>query len=169
MAFTLVPEDGTGLPTANAYATVARVDEILELNIHSNWALAGANKEKLIGWATQLLNQNVRWFGTRKYESSGTPFPRCNLRDNDGNFYPDDAIPAPLEEATAVLADFLLGTDPTVVNSASNLKQIDVDVISLRFDNLDRPEKWPRALSKLLRNLGRTNFSSTGGKPIIRS
>ena len=140
MAFVIVVEDGTGLPTANAFASVETVDAILELNIHSNWELAGENKEKLIGWATRLLNQHVRWFGTRKYETSGTPFPRSNLRNDDGGFYPDDAIPSELEEATAILADFLLTTDPTVVNSASNLKQIDVDVISLRFDNLDRPE-----------------------------
>jgi hypothetical protein len=54
----LVVEDGTGVVTANAYADVAAVDEILSVNIHSQWSLLTevATKEKLIQWASRILD-----------------------------------------------------------------------------------------------------------------
>ncbi|USM11591.1 head-tail connector [Citromicrobium phage vB_CbaS-RXM] len=166
---TLVVEDGTGLPTANAFASVEEVDAILEPNIHSLWSgIDTEDKKKLIVWATMILIQRARWKGCRVSATSGTPFPRSGLRDQDRNFYPDDAIPQPLKVATALLADHLSQQDPTLANGQKNLKRLDVDVISLQFDMETTPERWPTSIGIILRDIAKLSFSGTGGKPIIK-
>lgn len=166
---TLVVEDGTGLPTANAFATVEEVDVILETNIHSPWPnVIDEDKAKVIIWASRILIERARWKGTRVSNTSGTPFPRSGLKDMDGVFYPDDAVPQPLKVATAILADHLAQQDPTLANGQKNLKRLDVDVISLQFDMMTDPERWPPSIGIILRDIANISFSSTGGKRIIK-
>lgn len=166
---TLVVEDGTGLPTANAFLTVEEADAILEPNIHSNWPNIDVDdKAKLIVWATRTLIERARWKGTRVSETSGTPFPRSGLKDQDCVYYPDDAVPTPVKVAVAMLADHLALADPTLANSQKNLKRLDVDVISLQFDMMTNPEKWPPSIAIILRDFAYLSFSSTGGKRIIK-
>jgi hypothetical protein len=165
----LVVEDGTGLPTANALVSVEDADAILETNIHSTWTdLPVETKEKLIAWATRLLIERARWFGTRVSNTSGTPFPRSGLKDADGVFYPDDDVPQPVKVAVATLADHLNASDPTLANAAKNIKRLDVDVISLQFDVDTAPERWPSSLGFILKDIARVNFSTKGGKRIVK-
>jgi hypothetical protein len=165
----IVVEDGTGLPTANAYVSVTEADTILAINIHSTWAtLTTPVKEKLIQWATRILNERARWKGARVSQTSGTPFPRTGLRDDDGIYYAINSIPMPVKVATAVLADFLGTGDPTAPNSSANLKRLDVDVISLQFDLGIAPERWPSSVAITLRNIANISFSSKGGKRIVK-
>lgn len=163
----LVVEDGTGLPTANCFCTVEEADEILEVNPHSTWAaLAEATKEKVLIWATRLLTEKTKWRGKKRYENAGTPFPRCGLVDADGIEITDEDVPKQVKVATALLADYLSTTDPTTVNSASNLKELEVDVIRLAFDNLDRPSRWPSSVKFALGTIG-TFLTGKGPKYII--
>lgn len=167
MAF--VVEDGTGLPTANAYVSVEEADAILATNIHSSWtALEVGMKELLIMWATRILNERARWRGTRVSATSALPFPRSNLRDADNVFYPDDEIPQPLKVAVSVLADHLSVGDPTLPRSDKNIKRLDVDVISIQFDVDTTPERWPTSLGLILKDIANISFGSTGGKRIIK-
>lgn len=166
---TLVVEDGTGLPTANALASVEEVDAILETNIHSLWGnVLAEDKIKLVVWASRILIERARWKGTRVSMTSGTPFPRSGLKDQDGAFYPDDDVPQPVKVAVALLADHLALQDPTLANGQKNLKRLDVDVISLQFDMMTSPEKWPTSIGIILRDIANISFSSTGGKRIIK-
>lgn len=165
----IVVEDGTGLPTANAFASVAEIDAILATNIHSTWATVdNTSKENLIQWATRLLIERSRWKGYRVSKTSGTPFPRTGLCDDDGVYYPSNAVPIPVKVAVATLADLLATEDPTLPNASSNLKRLDVDVISLQFDLGFPAEKWPSSIGTILRNIAFVSFGKLGGKRIVK-
>lgn len=162
----LVVEDGTGLPTANSFATVAEANAILEVNPHSLWALVTPEvKSNVLMWATRLLIERTKWKGKKRYENAGTPFPRTCLRDRDNLPITDDDVPQQVKVATALLADFLTATDPTTVNSSANLKRLQADVVELEFDAQQHPSRWPPSISATLFPIGL--FSSKGGPKFI--
>lgn len=162
----LVVEDGTGLPTANAFATVEEADNILEVNPHSLWpAVSATVKKNLLIWATRLIIERTKWKGTKRYENAGTPFPRCGLRDREGLPITEDDVPQQVKVAVALLADYLSTTDPTTVNSSSNLKELEVDVVKLSFNDLNQPSRWPVAVKAALVPIGQ--FSAGGGPKFI--
>lgn len=166
----IVVEDGTGIVTANAYATVEEVDDILSVNIHSQWpAIASeATKANLIIWASRLLDERVRWYGHKTYKSSGMAWPRTCVRDKEGCLIDDDIVPQQVKIATAILADQLLAGNPEAVNTASNLTMLQVDVIVLKFDVYAFKEKFTSELSYILYGLGVTSFGRGGPKRIIK-
>ncbi len=169
----LVLEDGTGLPTANAYATVAEVDEILAVNIHSKWSVIsdiGDNtvKEKLIIWASRILDQRVKWHGRKTFNTSGLAWPRTCVKDREGNLIDDDLVPMAVKVATAELADHLLSGDPETANTGSNITTMQVDVIMLKFDARIDAERFPPNLTHILYGLGYTTFGRGGPKRIIK-
>lgn len=167
MSVTLVEEDGTGLPTANCFLTVAEADDILSLNPRSLWALVDpAIKANLLIWATTLIIERTRWKGKKKYETSGTPFPRSALYDYDRILIRDDVVPEKVKRATALLAEFLSTTDPTTVNSSSNLKLLQADVVKLEFDSQQHPSRWPPSIRVALQPFG--DFSASGGPKTIK-
>lgn len=162
----LVEEDGTGLPTANSFLTVDEATEILEVNPHSLWAAIDPEVQaNLLIWATRLLMERTKWKGTKTFENSGTSFPRKGLVDVEGNCLPDDEVPQQVKNATAYLADYLSATDPTTVNSSSNLKKIKADVVELEFDAKLTPARWPGSIKAALYPIGL--FSSGRGPKFI--
>lgn len=165
---TLVVEDGTGLPTANALATVAEADVILEVNPHSLWSLNDdPTKANLLIWATRLLIERTKWSGCKKFENAGTPFPRSGLRDREGFAVADDEVPQQVKVAVALLAEHLATADPTAVNVASNLKELEADVVKLVFNDLNQPSKWPASVKVALAPLGQF-LAGRGPKFIIK-
>jgi hypothetical protein len=165
----LVLEDGTGIVTANAYATVDEVTDILSVNIHSKWSLLDPDSQKnLVIWATRILDERVRWYGTKTFETSGTAFPRVGVRDRENNPIDDNLVPRQVKIATAVLADHLTAGNPDAVDSASNLKGLKVDVIELDFDPKLAVNKFPPELMLILAGLGQGNFGRHGPKRIIK-
>lgn len=166
---TMVVEDGTGLPLANSLCSVEDATDILSVNPHSGWAdYTDPVKEGLLIWATRLICERARWKGKRVSETSGTPFPRSGLYDQDRVYFPDDEVPQPVKVAVATLADFLGTFDPTAPNTSSNIKRLDVDVISLQFDLGVAPEKWPSTIPTILRDIAYISLGKNGGKRIIK-
>lgn len=166
----LVLEDGTGVVTANSYATLAEVTEILSVNIHSKWTLLedDDSKENLIIWASRILDERVRWNGSKTEDTSGLAWPRKCVRDKEGTLIDDDVVPSQVKTATALLAEHLLTGNPEVANTASNLTQLQVDVVMLKFDANLTPERYPPEISYVLRGLGWLSFGSGGPKRIIK-
>ena len=162
-------EDGTGLVTANAYASLAEVDNLLSVNIHSKWSLLDDQtaKENLIMWATRLLDQRVRWYGHKTHATSGLAWPRTGVRDKDRHCVEDDIVPKQVKLATAILAEHLLAGNPEAVNSGSNITALQVDVIALKFDTNKTPDKYPVELRYILDGLGFMSFGRGGPKRII--
>jgi hypothetical protein len=167
MSVTLVEEDGTGLPTANSFLTIAEADDILSLNPRSLWELVAPDvKANLLIWATILITERTRWKGCKTYPNSGTPFPRTGLVDYDRVVVAKDVVPDKVKRATALLAEFLSTTDPTTVNSSSNLKLLQADVVKLEFDSGQHPSRWPPSIRVALQPFG--DFSASGGPKTIK-
>lgn len=165
----LIVENGTGVVNANAYLTVEEADEILEVNIHSNWMVADEEtKEKLIIWATRLLDERVKWFGEKMFPTAWLAWPRCGVRDKEGYLLGDDRVPRQVKIATALLADHLLTGNPELVNTSANLTSIRADVIELQFDAKLRTEKYPVEVKLALEGLGRVSMGRGGPKHIVR-
>lgn len=165
MSVTLVEEDGTGLPTANCFLSVAEADDLLSLNPRSQWGLVDdVTKANLLIWATTLIVERTRWKGYKTYENSGTPWPRMWVRDYDRVCVPDDIVPQKVKRATALLAEYLATTDPTTTNPSANIKTIKADVVELQFDAQQHPSRWPPSIRIALAPLG--DFSASGPKTI---
>jgi hypothetical protein len=167
---TLVLEDGTGVVTANAYATVAEVDAILAVNIHSKWSLVtdNATKESLIQWASRILDERVRWNGRKTHHTSGLAWPRVCVRDREDTPIDDNVVPRAVKVAVAILADHLLSGDPELANTGSNITQLQVDVVFLKFDARLAPQRYPPELTAILKGLGWLSFGTGGPKRIIK-
>lgn len=166
----IVVEDGTGIVTANAYATAAEVDDILSVNIHSKWDLITdqATKENLIIWASRLIDQRVRWNGHKTHPTSGLGWPRMRVKDKEGYLIDDNIVPNAVKVAVATLCDQLLTANPEAVNTSNNLTMLTVDVITLKFDANIATEKYTGELKFILAGLGYLMFGRGGGKRIVK-
>lgn len=139
MALVLVVEDGTGLTTANSYATVAEANTYHEGRLHN---LAWQNdydddtKAAALVWATRLLDQ-LRWEGNRMTTTQALRWPRGNVLDRERDaLLDDDEIPAWLKDATAELAARLVEEDRT--------KLADDQIISGKTTQATSALMWPR-------------------------
>ena len=156
MAFTFVVEDGTGLPNANSYVTVAEADDILVTNIHNEaWpALDTPSKEKLLAWATSIIDLKADWNGVKTYPSSSLRWPRKYVIGRDFYPIPSNEIPLQLKQAVAQYANFLMSNDVTAQSETAGITEIVVDVIELKFDSSFTKSTIPNFLSDLLYGLG---------------
>jgi hypothetical protein len=75
-------------------------------------------------------------------------------------------VPDKVKRATALLAEYLSATDPTTVNSSSNLTMLQADVVKLEFDSQQHPSRWPPSIRVALQPLG--DFSAAGGPKTIK-
>lgn len=166
----IVVEDGTGIVTANAYASLDEVEEILSVNIHSKWTLIAddAAKENLIIWASRILDERVRWNGKKMFDTSGMAWPRYGVRDREGFMLDDNFVPKQVKIATAVLAEHLLSGNPDAVNTGSNITSLQVDVIAIQFDARLAAEKYPAELGFILKGLGIWSGGRGGYKRIVK-
>lgn len=166
----LVIEDGTGVVTANAYATVAEVDDVLSTNLNALWnSLTDETaREKLVVWATRVLDERVKWFGQKVFQTSGLAWPRAGVKDKEGFPIDDNVVPKPVKVAVAVLCEHLLNGNPDVVDTALNKKMIKVDVVELEFDPRISVRQWPAEVDLIIQGLGYGMFGRGGPKRIIK-
>lgn len=97
-----VPEDGTGLPDANAYAAVAVVDQYHLDRGNTAWAALTADRKKeVIVQATDYIDQRygARFIGAPATEEQALAWPRLYA----GN-YAANAVPTKLQYACAEYA-----------------------------------------------------------------
>ena len=157
MAFTFLVEDGTGLPAANSYVSVAEADDIISTNIHASaaWlALSLESKQALLMSATRYLDDRTRWYGSRTFEASGLRWPRTGIIDRDELVIASNAVPKQLRFATAEMARFNIDADPTVPRDQDALSRLKADVIELEFVEGYRLPKVPEHMRFLLLGLG---------------
>ena len=103
----LVVEDGTGLETANTYATIAEADSYHSDRGNSAWteATEPAKTEALI-LATEYLDARYyfRWKGFKKREKQALEWPRTWVYDRNGWLFASDKVPDRLKDAAAEAA-----------------------------------------------------------------
>jgi hypothetical protein len=103
MAYTI--EDGTGLSTSNAYASVAEVNTYWtdRGGAPSTWTdLGNTAKQGLIVKASDYLDVRFRWRGTRQVSAQAMEWPRINAQKDDGTVVM--GVPTEVKEAVAEYA-----------------------------------------------------------------
>jgi hypothetical protein len=171
MAFNFVVETGIADSDANSYADVEFADDYVEANIYAEaWALASEEtKQKLLVRASKNLDARVNWYGTRVDEDSGLRWPRAGVYDRDGFLIAEDVIPEQLQEAVVEFAVYLSTYDWTSPRDADQFKELQVDVIDIKFDPAFRKAAIPDTVVLMLEGLGDVNGGKRPGfKKIIR-
>lgn len=102
----LIVEDGTGMETAESYASVAQADARLAALGMTNWAtITPTEKEQALRRATVAMVQffGGRWKGTRLYRAQALDWPRYGA-EVDGHVIPSTEVPVDVRNACIDLA-----------------------------------------------------------------
>ena len=128
MALTLIKEDGTGLVTANSYATAAEADSYFEAHLYASaWTAATATtKAAGLVMATRLVDSQYQFNGFRAHDTQALQWPRERCPDPDRNlvtsttmspvltnFVPSTLVPQAVAFAVCEMARELLIADRT--------------------------------------------------------
>lgn len=163
MAVTLVVETGSGLDTANSYATAAQGDDYHQQHLHdTTWTAATQEeKESALVWATRLLDEQVQWYGYKSSFEQALEWPRQGVYDRDGrNLINYDEIPTWLKHATAELARYLIAEDRTAEYEGKGIKFMGAGPLQVSFDKGDVKSIIPRSVTSIVRAYGIINSSS---------
>jgi len=105
---TLVVETGTGISTADAYATIVGVSEYNTAYVGDTaWsALDSAVQERYIRRATQFLDSEYQnsFVGKRANAAQSLEWPRADADGSNGQSWDSDEMPTQLLQATAEAA-----------------------------------------------------------------
>ncbi len=108
MAATFIVEDGTGLPNANSYLSLADANQYFD--DHGNptaWTTSTDDeKREALRLATQYLDvvYGSVWVDRRANDEQALDWPRAFVTDRDGFAVESDIIPQAIEDATAEAA-----------------------------------------------------------------
>lgn len=113
MAVTLVAT--AGATNANAYCDLADANTYHDMRYHNDdWANADdANKERLLMWATRLLDQ-LDFDGSLTTQTQALRWPRAGCTDREGRALDSSTIPQVIKDACAEWAFQLLLEDRTL-------------------------------------------------------
>ena len=106
----LLVEDGSGLPAAQSYCSVAEATAYHSARGNAAWeALDSEVQEQcLVKASTYMVGEyRMRWAGSRLTEEQALDWPRSLVPRRDmvsGAYYPDNSIPSEVKNACASLA-----------------------------------------------------------------
>jgi len=127
MPLTIIPEDGSGLATANSYVTEAEVEAYAETSLTSSTWIDETNveiKKAAIISASRQLTSAVNWKGIRATDTQCLAWPRLEVVV-DGIAIAEDVVPKPVKEACCEMAILLhakggkVAVDPSEANLSS--------------------------------------------------
>lgn len=155
----LIIDDGTGIETANSFASVAFADAYHAASLYSaGWTAASEpRKEAALIMATRLLVSSVVFPGRQTFPGvQGLPFPR-ECVTLDGVTLPNNITPTPIKNATAELAKLLLAEDLTIDPAQNDLKLLNLGkgALEIEFREGTKKKTIPTIISTLLMGLGR--------------
>lgn len=157
MAFTFVVADGTNLTNATSYVSVAEADDYFEVDraFTATWsALTTTEKEYLLGWSTRILDQKIKWKGTKDTTTQALEWPRDGTYDRNGVAILDTVIPQQLKDATCEFAKFAQTNDPTTGSGVDFIRAITLDVLEIEYQEGTSQSSFPTLLNSILRGLG---------------
>lgn len=153
----LIVEDGTGLSTAESYASVAEADTYHSNIGNTSWAsLTTTVKEQLLRKASNYMVQTyrMRWAGVRKNDTQALDWPRYLVPRTDTEavnaYYDSDSVPGEVKVACAELAlkanSFTLAPDTDRLTKREKVGQLEVE-----YDTVNgKAYKMYRAIDNLL-------------------
>lgn len=170
MALVLTREDGTGLPNANSYASVADGDSYHEGHLYASaWTGATVDKKTTaLVMATRLIDAECQFLGFRSNVDQALQWPRVQVSDREAGVAPQylasDSVPKCVINATAELARELLLADRTAAPQGEGLKSSAVSGSTFVFDKYDRRPVLTEAVEALLRRV----LAGSPGKSTVR-
>jgi hypothetical protein len=171
---TLIKEDGTGLPEANSYASLAEGDAYFAGHLYATpWTGAStANREKALMFATRLVDSQFQFRGARTHEDQGLQWPRSRCPDPDGDastpFMRQDKVPKAIVEATCEMARELLIQDRTAAYPGEGLISVWTDTGGTRYSKRDVRPILSHTAQAMLLKYGRPVRSRSGPVNLIR-
>jgi hypothetical protein len=173
MAFSFVVEDGSADADATSYVEVEFADGYIDANafVSADWlALDDDEKQRLLVRSSKTLDRLVKWDGERVDSESGLRWPRSGAYDRDGFEIAEDSIPIQLQEAVCELAVYLMSSDWTNLEGSRGIKEVQVDVIDVKFDTSNNRASLPFAVQSMLEGLGSVKSGTRPAfKKILRS
>ena len=157
MAFAFVVETGTGETTSTSYVSEAVADDYFEIDrvFTATWtALTSTEKEYRLAWATRILDQKVKWNGTKTDETNALEWPRTSVYDRNGVGIDSDEMPEQLIEATCEFAKYLNSEDPISGAGIDFISEIVLDVLEIKYQEGTSQSSFPNVINSLLRGLG---------------
>lgn len=153
---TIVVEEGTGNPLANSYVSSEFASEYLLLDPKKlDWELVDDEiAENMLILASEMLDLQYNWHGTKTNPDSGLRFPRTGLVNRDGVPYPSDQVPVAIKKATAQLAYHMNQNDPLPAMAGTGISRLRVDVIDIRFDHDTHIHPFPPIVRALAGEFG---------------
>ncbi len=138
---TQVVEDGTGLPNADSYDSVANVKLYLASTGYAqSWsAYSVPRQEELIKSATRMIDGSFNFRGCLKRLDQNLSFPRVGLQDREGREI--TGIPMLLKIACAELAYHLAENNYLEDAELASLNKIRVGPISLEVSDMAKITK----------------------------
>lgn len=158
----LIVEDGTGLSTAESFASTAEADTHHSDRGNTLWAtLSTAEKEQALRRATDFMEQTYRerWKGYRLNGTQALDWPRTfvyleSFVHGAVGTYPylvaSDIVPAEVKKACIELA-FKAASDDLSPDLSQGIKREKIDVIETEYDQYSPQNKRYVAINATLR------------------
>jgi hypothetical protein len=100
----LIIEDGSGVPNAESYQTVAQCEAFAIKFFGASLTGSATNKEAALRRASKFMD-SLPWKGTRTNgRDQGLAWPRAGVTDAEGNEIADDEIPQEVKDALHIFA-----------------------------------------------------------------
>jgi len=184
MALTLIKEDGTGRPDANAYAEVADCDAYHDGHLYAT-AWTGASdvqKAAALVMATRLIDAECQFNGLRSQSGQALQWPRVNCPDPDkapipvltslllyDPFVPFSIVPPAIVSATCEMARELLIVDRTASPPGEGLKYHNETGNQTGYDKTDTRPVISAVAQSLLIKFGSLVKSKSGAVRLVRT
>lgn len=126
----LIVENGSGLPDAEAFISVADADTYFTNRGVTAWAGSATVKEQALRKATDYMQGRYghRWKGSRKFSTQALAWPRVGVLDADDFSVSDSIVPTPVKNACAELAMRSLTTTLLPDDSSPGIKSEAVSI-----------------------------------------
>lgn len=149
----LIVEDGSGLSTAESYASVAEFDTYLTETSKTTSATT-AQKEAALRIATRYLDGLYQWRGQIKVSTQALGWPRLVYYDSDGRQVTSIAVPEIIKDAAceAAFAHLTNALNPTVT-SGSTVTREKVGSLEVEYASWASPVPKLPYITSLLRPL----------------
>jgi len=150
-----------GGANANSYATVAQADAYSLANLNrSAWLTATDTiKQTALTMATRLLDERIRWNGSKVTSAQRLRWPRMNTYNADGEAVGSTVIPEGVTNATAELAFWLITGDRVADQDNAKLSRIKLDVLELEFKDGAQTQAIPDSVLEMLQPYGEDLFN----------
>lgn len=157
-----------GSPTANAYCDLAEADAYHETHMYAEpwFAMLPTRRKVALIHATRLLDEQVRWHGTKVSSQQALQMPRYGMPEKgngSGSYYYDlsygftvdpATIPVWLKNATAELARHLELGDRTLEPDLLEYKAVTIGSLSVIKDDTKRKDVLPESVQAMVRPYG---------------